>query len=145
MMTATLDDVARKKSEPSAEQKAATELVRLAKEQGLSLTGPDGLLKVGPMSAGAVPNAILSESESSSAPNLLSARRRRAIRPSMPSRIPAPTTQASASCQCSTSPCEAETANLTPVNPRHSAIAVIALGIIALKGIRRGPPSSFTG
>jgi len=44
-MTATIDDVARKKPEPSAEQQAATELVRLAKEQGLSLTGPDGLLK----------------------------------------------------------------------------------------------------
>nr|WP_238351308.1 IS256 family transposase [Kribbella shirazensis] len=29
----------------SAEQQAAAELVRLAKEQGLSLTGPDGLLK----------------------------------------------------------------------------------------------------
>ena len=46
-MTETLDDVtARKKpAEDSAEQQAATELVRLAKEQGLSLTGPDGLLK----------------------------------------------------------------------------------------------------
>ena len=45
-MTATLNDVAKKKAgEPSAEQRAATELVRLAKEQGLSLTGPDGLLK----------------------------------------------------------------------------------------------------
>jgi transposase-like protein len=44
-MTATLDDVAKKKPEPSAEQQAATELVRLAREQGLSLTGPDGLLK----------------------------------------------------------------------------------------------------
>ena len=45
-MTATLDDVAKKKpAEVSAEQQAATELVRLAKEQGLSLTGPDGLLK----------------------------------------------------------------------------------------------------
>jgi putative transposase len=45
-MTATLNDVARKKAgEPSAEQRAAVELVRLAKEQGLSLTGPDGLLK----------------------------------------------------------------------------------------------------
>ena len=44
-MTATLDDVTqRKKPEPSAEELAATELVRLAKEQGLSLTGPDGLL-----------------------------------------------------------------------------------------------------
>src|SRR3954465_12812939 len=45
-MTATLDDVAKKKqAEPSAEQQAAVELVRLAREQGLSLTGPDGLLK----------------------------------------------------------------------------------------------------
>ena len=45
-MTATLDDVAKKKAgEPSAEQQAAAELVRLATEQGLSLTGPDGLLK----------------------------------------------------------------------------------------------------
>jgi transposase-like protein len=35
----------KKKPEPSAEQLAAVELVRLAKEQGLSLTGPDGLLK----------------------------------------------------------------------------------------------------
>ena len=43
-MTATIEDVAKKKPEPSAEQQAATELVRLAKEQGLSLTGPDGLL-----------------------------------------------------------------------------------------------------
>ena len=42
----TLEDVAKKKSaEQSAEQKAAVELVRLAQEQGLSLTGPDGLLK----------------------------------------------------------------------------------------------------
>jgi putative transposase len=46
-MTTTLDDVTprRKKPEPSAEAAAAAELVRLAKEQGLSLTGPDGLLK----------------------------------------------------------------------------------------------------
>src|SRR6195952_2186094 len=42
----TLNDVAKKKqAEQSAEQKAAVELVRLAQEQGLSLTGPDGLLK----------------------------------------------------------------------------------------------------
>jgi putative transposase len=42
----TLDDVAKKKSaELSAEQQAAVELVRLAQEQGLSLSGPDGLLK----------------------------------------------------------------------------------------------------
>jgi hypothetical protein len=46
-MTATLNDVAKKKepAEQSAEQQAAVELVRLAKEQGLSLTGPDGLLR----------------------------------------------------------------------------------------------------
>jgi transposase-like protein len=45
-MTTTLDDVAKKKrAEQSAEAQAAAELVRLAKEQGLSLTGPDGLLK----------------------------------------------------------------------------------------------------
>ncbi len=42
----TLDGVTKKKSaEESAEQQAAAELVRLAQEQGLSLTGPDGLLK----------------------------------------------------------------------------------------------------
>ncbi|WP_416352017.1 IS256 family transposase [Subtercola sp. RTI3] len=44
MMT-TLDAVKRNKPEPSAEELAAKELVRLAAEQGLSLTGPDGLLK----------------------------------------------------------------------------------------------------
>jgi transposase-like protein len=45
-MSVTLADVAKKKEpEASAEQKAAAELVRRAKEQGLSLTGPDGLLK----------------------------------------------------------------------------------------------------
>ena len=44
MMT-TLDVVPKKKPEPSAEEAAAKELVRLAREQGLSLTGPDGLLK----------------------------------------------------------------------------------------------------
>ncbi len=42
----TLDDVAKKKRpEQSAEQQAAVELVRLAQEQGLSLTGPEGLFK----------------------------------------------------------------------------------------------------
>jgi putative transposase len=41
----TLDVVPKKKPEPSAEELAAKELVRLAREQGLSLTGPDGLLK----------------------------------------------------------------------------------------------------
>jgi transposase-like protein len=47
-MTATLDGVANKrkdKPEPTAEEKVAEELVRRAREQGLSLTGPDGLLK----------------------------------------------------------------------------------------------------
>jgi len=41
----TLDAVPKKKPDPSAEETAAKELVRLAREQGLSLTGPDGLLK----------------------------------------------------------------------------------------------------
>ena len=45
-MTATLDDVTKKtKREPTAEARAAEEMVRRAREQGLSLTGPDGLLK----------------------------------------------------------------------------------------------------
>jgi putative transposase len=45
-MTATLDGVTKKiKPDPSAEELAARELVRRAREQGLSLTGPDGLLK----------------------------------------------------------------------------------------------------
>ena len=42
----TLDGVTKKKAAvASAEQQAAVELVRLAQEQGLSLAGPDGLLK----------------------------------------------------------------------------------------------------
>src|SRR5579863_10501130 len=44
-MTETLETVTNKKPEASAEQAAAEELVRRAREQGLSLTGPDGLLK----------------------------------------------------------------------------------------------------
>ncbi|WP_371408459.1 IS256 family transposase [Micromonospora zamorensis] len=46
-MTATLNDQTgrKKRAEPSAEAKAAVELVRAAKEQGLSLTGPEGLLR----------------------------------------------------------------------------------------------------
>jgi transposase-like protein len=44
-MSATLETVTKKKPEPTAEQLAAEELVRRAREQGLSLTGPDGLLK----------------------------------------------------------------------------------------------------
>ncbi len=46
MVTATLNGVTKEKqAELPSEQQAATELIRLAKEQGLSLTGPDGLLK----------------------------------------------------------------------------------------------------
>ena len=47
VMTETLQDMsaAKKKPEPSAEAVAARELVRQARAQGLSLTGPDGLLK----------------------------------------------------------------------------------------------------
>ena len=45
-MNGTLEDVTkRKRPEPSAEEKLAEELVARAREQGLSLTGPDGLLK----------------------------------------------------------------------------------------------------
>jgi len=47
-MTTTLNDVnppKKRKSEPTPEEAAAAELVKLAKERGLSLTGPDGLLK----------------------------------------------------------------------------------------------------
>jgi hypothetical protein len=47
-MTATLDGVANKrkdKPEPTAAERVAEELVARAREQGLSLTGPDGLLK----------------------------------------------------------------------------------------------------
>ena len=47
MMTIIIGEVTPKKpSKPqSAEMDAATALVRMAKEQGLALTGPDGLLK----------------------------------------------------------------------------------------------------
>ena len=44
-MNATLEDVTKKRPEPTAEEVAAQELVRQAREQGLSLTGPDGLLR----------------------------------------------------------------------------------------------------
>src|SRR5580698_9214855 len=46
-MTATLESVTKKKDrpEPIAAEAMAEELVRRAREQGLSLTGPDGLLK----------------------------------------------------------------------------------------------------
>jgi putative transposase len=46
VMATTLNDMtAKKRPEPSPEEIAAKELVRLAQERGLSLTGPDGLLK----------------------------------------------------------------------------------------------------
>ena len=47
-MTATLDAVTSRKKDkpqPSAEQQLAQELVARARDQGVSLTGPDGLLK----------------------------------------------------------------------------------------------------
>jgi hypothetical protein len=44
VMTTKLD-AAKSKTGPSVEETAAKELVRLARDQGLSLTGPDGLLK----------------------------------------------------------------------------------------------------
>jgi putative transposase len=45
-MTARLPEVAaKKKQEQSGEQQAAAGLVRQARERGLSLTGPDGLLR----------------------------------------------------------------------------------------------------
>lgn len=46
-MTARLDAVVSKKgrAEPTTEERAAGELVRQAREQGLSLAGPDGLLR----------------------------------------------------------------------------------------------------
>ncbi len=48
-MTTTLDAVSpnrHRDDDRTAEAAAAAELVRLAKEQGLALTGPDGLLKL---------------------------------------------------------------------------------------------------
>ncbi len=45
-MTTTLNDMpSKKRPDASVEEVAAKELVRMAQEQGLSLTGPDGLLK----------------------------------------------------------------------------------------------------
>lgn len=41
----TLEDMTKRKAEQCAEQQAAVELVRLAQEQDLSLTGPERLLK----------------------------------------------------------------------------------------------------
>src|SRR4051794_24391175 len=45
-MDSTLGDVSAKKIKPSAEVEAAKEFLKLASDRGLSLTGPDGLLKV---------------------------------------------------------------------------------------------------
>jgi transposase-like protein len=46
VMIATLDDVTKRiKKEPTAEEQLAADLVARAREQGVSLTGPDGLLK----------------------------------------------------------------------------------------------------
>jgi putative transposase len=45
VVTSALEDVTKKGPELPAEQRAAEELVRQAREQGVSLTGPDGLLK----------------------------------------------------------------------------------------------------
>lgn len=42
-MSTTLEDMTKKKTEVSAEQMAAVELVRLAQERGLELTGPEEL------------------------------------------------------------------------------------------------------
>src|SRR4051794_23762954 len=44
-MDSTLGDVSAKKNERSAEAEAAKEFLKLANDRGLSLTGPDGLLK----------------------------------------------------------------------------------------------------
>ncbi len=45
-MNGTLEDVTKKaRREPTAEEKIAEELVRRARVQGVSLTGPDGLLE----------------------------------------------------------------------------------------------------
>jgi len=41
-MTTTLDDVRKKRDEPSADPAATAELARLAQDQILSLPGPDG-------------------------------------------------------------------------------------------------------
>ena len=67
-MAATLPDVAMKKrqAEQAAEQQAAVELVRLAKEQGLALTGPDGLLKQ--LTKTVIESALQSEARRTSSP-----------------------------------------------------------------------------
>lgn len=54
-MTTLSDMSAKKKPEPSAEEIAAKEWVRLAKEQGLSLTGPEAPVVLRRGAAGAGP------------------------------------------------------------------------------------------
>ena len=44
-MNATLEDVAKKKPESTVEELAAEEMARRVREQGLSLAGPEGLLR----------------------------------------------------------------------------------------------------
>ncbi len=72
-MTATLDDVTSRKkmTEPTAAKQAAEELVRRAREQGISLTGPDGLFKQLSSPSKATPTG--SETETSAASPLPSA------------------------------------------------------------------------
>jgi putative transposase len=59
-MTARLPNVAaKKKQESTPEQQVAAELVRQSQERGLSLTGPDGLLK--PLTKTVIESALQEE------------------------------------------------------------------------------------
>src|SRR3546814_4721758 len=80
------------------------------------------------LSAGDTPNEIASDSESSSAPNLLPPVSIRATRPSSPSSTPATSTISTAR---SHSP---PTAKRMPLSPKHKASAVTALGATARNG-----------
>ena len=93
------------------------------------------------MSAGATPKAMTSDSESSSAPNRLWARSKRAIRPSIASSTPAKTTQPER-----LAPFLADMAKRTPVRPKHKASAVTALGTKRTQRNAAGAaPASVTG
>ena len=46
-MIETLEDVTKKRPEPTAEEKIAEELVRRAREEGVALTGPGGNVRNG--------------------------------------------------------------------------------------------------
>src|SRR5690349_2679997 len=85
--------------------------------------------------AGATPKATTSESESSSAPNRLCPRSRRATRPSSPSSSAAIPMNISALSH------SAVIAKRMPERPEQSASAVIALGTTA----RRGMPGRSRG